>query len=301
MKDGLQGVLDILNRIDFEKIGEGMTNYLKASMDQIDDFRRGLEGVDLSGFTRMLKLFGAAWWEMFQLIGKYNIYEYIGKAVKVATNAINGFLNILVDGYVGAINTVIDSHNKLVPLLQKVGMDIDYINRLSVDGMLSGFLRKADDEAKGAKDSVDDLAKSVTELSDVSSNAKIPGWAGQSDYIRERLKETGGRNIGDLLGMAGVSSNIGGNQTVGSLTSVNNNQNIVNPNASLVDINRSGFNTIASKLDSVVNAVNNININVSSGGGFSSGVSSRCGTSPNDVIAHKKESILGVGQVRLRY
>jgi hypothetical protein len=43
---------------------------------------------------------------------------------------------------------------------------------------------------------------------------------------------------------------------------------------SLLDVSRSGFNTLSQKLDRVVDAVNNININVSSGGGFSSGVSS---------------------------
>jgi hypothetical protein len=54
---------------------------------------------------------------------------------------------------------------------------------------------------------------------------------------------------------------------------------------SLLDVSRSGFNTVSQKLDKVVDAVNNISINVSTG-------SRRSGTSPSDVLASMKEDLV---------
>jgi hypothetical protein len=50
-------------------------------------------------------------------------------------------------------------------------------------------------------------------------------------------------------------------------------------------VSRGGFNTVAQKLDKVVDAVNNISINVSTG-------SRRSGTSPSDVLASMKEDLV---------
>ncbi|WP_094226914.1 hypothetical protein [Methanolobus psychrotolerans] len=298
VKDSLQGVLNVLNMINFDEIGKTVGSYLKTSLNQIEDMKRGLDGVDISGIIGMLKLFGAAWWKVFQLIDEYNIWEYIGKAVKISINAINAYLNFFVNGYVSAMNTLIDVYNTMAPMLEKAGMELESLQRISLDKSLSNLFKDTEDAAGKAKTEIEETTDAVKKLQEQSGS--IPGWAGQSDYIRARLTETGGRNISDLLGMAGVSSNIGGNQTVGSLTAVNN-QNSLNPTASLVDINRSGFNTLAAKLDSgfagMINAIGSIS---------SPGSSGFAGTSNNDkvknnIIGSTLSGKLGVGQVRLRY
>jgi hypothetical protein len=140
------------------------------------------------------------------------------------------------------------------------------------------------------KEITEEIEEETQAISDQSS--KIPDWAGHSGYIREQLTATGSRNISELIGS--------GNTSVESFnTSVTNTRSIEQSaggsiSTSLLEVSRGGFNTVAQKLDKVVDAVNGININVPTG-------SRRTGTSPGDVIANAKENKLGAGQVRLRY
>jgi hypothetical protein len=170
-------------------------------------------------------------------------------------------------GY-GIIDMMALSDNQLSDVLVQLGYQEDdvaskvkYRNKLLSDG----------------KDMIDKQIDAVNALSSASSSVKFPGWAGQSDYIRARLGETGGRNIDDLLSIGGVPSNIG-NQSIGSLMQAPVSASANAPLVSLVDINRNGFNSLGSKLDvvagkidGVIGAVGSISRGV--GGGFSSGVS----------------------------
>jgi hypothetical protein len=265
MKEGLQGTLDFLNRINFDEIGKDIEAAFQTVINILGDYKRGLEGVDLSGFVNALKLAAAGVVALGVAIDKTNLYEHVGKAIKFTIEAVNEFANTVTDTYVKAINYVIEVYNQLVPTMQTLGMELDYIKKVSLDQSLSRYLNSTDDAAKKAKQGVDDLVDSVRAMSEASSGSKIPGWAGQSDYIRTRLKEIGGRNIDDMLAAGGMPSSIGGSQTVGGIMQANVSASVNAPMVSLVDINRTGFNTLAMKLDNVVAAVNNIQIQVGGG------------------------------------
>jgi hypothetical protein len=275
MKDGLQGALDLLDRINFDEIGKEFEAGFATIKNILGDYKRGLEGVDLSGFANAFKLVAGAVATLGTTLDKYNVYEYVGEAIKLTINTINDFANAVTDTYVGAINYIVEAYNRLVPAMQKMGMEMDYIQKVSLDQSLSRFLNSADSSARKARDSVDEVADSVRALSEASSSSKIPGWAGQGDYIRARLAETGGRNIDDLLSIGGIPSNIGGNQSIGSITQASVSTSVNTPIISLVDINRNGFNSLGSKLDVVAGKIDGVIGAVGSisrgSGGFSSG------------------------------
>lgn len=265
MKDSLQSVLDLLDQIDFEEIGKQIESNFRTAGNVLGDFRRGLEGVDLSGFVDTWKLAAGAIKATWETLDRYNVFEYIGMGVKAVIQLISDFYGAVSNGIVDGINLAIDAYNTLVPAMQKIGMEVDYIKKISLDYSLSRFLNEADESAKKTKDSVEDVTDAVNALSSASSNSKIPGWAGQSDYIRARLKEIGGKSIDDMLAAGGIPSSIGGSQTVGGIMQANASASASAPMVSLVDINRSGFNTLASKLDGVIAAVNNIQIRIGGG------------------------------------
>jgi hypothetical protein len=141
------------------------------------------------------------------------------------------------------------------------------------------------------KEITEEIEEETQAISDQSS--KIPDWAGHSDYVRERMAATGTTTLGDMMSLGGSVSE-SHDSIVTSTRSLEKSAGGA-ISTSLADINRSGFNTVAQKLDKVVDAVNDIQINISSGG------SSRSGTSGGDVIANAKETKLGVNQVKLRY
>jgi hypothetical protein len=166
--------------------------------------------------------------------------------------------------------------------------DVDHLDL--TDSQLEQIKQTLEETATVQEEITGEYKKQTQELA--KQNSEIPDWAGHSDYIREQLTATGSRNIGELIGS--------GNTSVESFnTSVTNTRSIEQSaggsiSTSLLEVSRGGFNTVAQKLDKVVDAVNGININVPTG-------SRRTGTSPGDVIANAKENKLGAGQVRLRY
>lgn len=119
-------------------------------------------------------------------------------------------------------------------------------------------------------DEIDDQIDKTNQL--VNATSSIPDWAGRSDYIRGRMAETGTTTLNDMMSLGGSVSE-SHDSIVTSTRSLEKSAG-GSISTSLLDVSRSGFNTVSQKLDRVVDAVNNININVSSGGGFSSGVSS---------------------------
>ncbi len=137
------------------------------------------------------------------------------------------------------------------------------------------------------KDITSEVETQTQALSNQST--KIPSWAGHSDYIKERLAEIGGKNIGDMMAAADTTSNIGGTQTIGSLTQSISTSSLSVPNVSvssqLIGINTRGFSDVVRGLSEVKEAVNNISINVSTG-------SRRSGTSSSDVLANMKENLI---------
>jgi septation ring formation regulator EzrA len=140
------------------------------------------------------------------------------------------------------------------------------------------------------KEITEEIEEETQAISDQSS--KIPDWAGHSDYVRERMAATGTTTLGDMMSLGSSTPETHDNVVTSTRTIEQSAGGSIS--TSLLDVSRSGFNTVSQKLDKVVDAVNGININVPTG-------SRRTGTSPGDVIANAKENKLGAGQVRLRY
>ncbi len=296
MKDGLQGALDFINMIDFSAIGKSVEAAFSSVREAVDDFRRGLEGTDLSGFSNALKLIAGALKGVWDAAVKYDFFEFLGKAIQNSISYLNTFLKVITETVVLGMNIAIDAYNALVPAMQKIGMEVDYIRKISLDYSLSRFLNEADESAKKTKDSVEDVTDAVNALSSASSSAKIPGWAGQSDYIRARLKEIGGKNIDDMLAAGGMPSSIGGSQTIGGVMQANVSASVNAPMVSLVDINRTGFNSVVSKLDGVIAAVNNIQIRM---GGFGAPTRSPGEVAKDNAVGGAAKPKVGLNQVKV--
>jgi hypothetical protein len=146
------------------------------------------------------------------------------------------------------------------------------------------------------KDITSEVETQTQALSNQST--KIPSWAGHSDYIKERLAEIGGKNIGDMMAAADTTSNIGGTQTIGSLTQSISTSSLSVPNVSvfsqLVSVNTRGFSDVVRGLSEVKEAVNTISINVSNGS--SSGTRAALTTVSTGGAVKPK---LGVGQTKV--
>jgi hypothetical protein len=157
--------------------------------------------------------------------------------------------------------------------------DVDLLDL--TDSQLEQIKQTLEETATVQEEITGEYKKQTQELA--KQNSEIPDWAGHSDYIRDQLAATGSRNIGELLGS--------GNTSVETFdTAVTSTRSIEQSaggsiSTSLLDVSRSGFNTVSQKLDRVVDAVNNISINVSTG-------SRRSGTSSSDVLANMKENLI---------
>jgi hypothetical protein len=167
--------------------------------------------------------------------------------------------------------------------------DVDLLDL--TDSQLEQIKQTLEETATVQEEITGEYKKQTQELA--KQNSEIPDWAGHSDYVRERMAATGTTTLGDMMSLGGSVSE-SHDSIVTSTRSLEKSAGGA-ISTSLADINRSGFSTLSQKLDSVVAAVNNIQINISSGG------SSRSGTSMGDVIANAKETTLGVNQVKLRY
>lgn len=269
MKDGLQGALDFINKIDFSAIGKVVEAAFSSVREAVDDFRRGLEGTDLSGFSNTLKLIAGALKGVWDAAVKYDFFEFLGKAIQNSISYLNTFLKVITETVVLGMNIAIDAYNALVPAMQKIGMEVEYIQKVSLDYSLSKFFTDGEKSADSFADSAKAAAAATEAASEAAGNAKWPGWAGKrindvnplqtkvwnsEDYFN-RPTGTSGVKIVDLLGGGGGTSLTSGAASAAAAT------------VSLVDINRTGFNSVVAGLSRVEAAVNNIQIRIG-GGGF---------------------------------
>jgi DNA-binding transcriptional MerR regulator len=130
-------------------------------------------------------------------------------------------------------------------------------------------------------DEIDDQIDKTNQL--VNATSSIPDWAGRSDYIRGRMAETGTTTLNDMMSLGSSTPETHDNVVTSTRTIEQSAGGSIS--TSLLDVSRSGFNTVSQKLDRVVDAVNNISINVSTG-------SRRSGTSSSDVLANMKENLI---------
>jgi hypothetical protein len=161
--------------------------------------------------------------------------------------------------------------------------DVDLLDL--TDSQLEQIKQTLEETATVQEEITGEYKKQTQELA--KQNSEIPDWAGHSDYIRDQLAATGSRNIGELLGS--------GNTSVETFdTAVTSTRSIEQSaggsiSTSLLDVSRSGFNTLSQKLDTgfagVIGAVNNISVG---SGGSGSKSSSSGSVSAKDVATVKK-------------
>jgi len=253
MKDSLQDVLDYVNQIDFSAIGRAFEEGFTLAKNIVGDMARAFEDVDLTSVKNLFLDIAGAVVLAFRIIDKYDVLEHLLKGVGDVLEVLGELHNAMRTAFVGAINLMIDAYNRLVPVMQRVGMEVEEIQRISGDYALSRFFKDAKNAADSAKNSMEGATEAANAAASATTSAKIPDWAGRSDYIRTRLDEIGGKNIDDMLAASGVSSNVGGDQSIESIVSASLDTNSIRaPTVTLIDVTRNGLNTIASKLDTLI-------------------------------------------------
>ncbi|WP_406660877.1 hypothetical protein V7O66_13720 [Methanolobus sp. ZRKC3] len=167
------------------------------------------------------------------------------------------------------------SNEQMTDIYKQLGFNEDQISQK---------LEHRNQLIEAGKKGIEEQVDAVNQLKNVSSS--IPDWAGKSDYVRSRMETTGTKNLDELMSVDISAPEI---PTIQSVTQAAKTPTKTDtPMVSLVDINRNGFNSLASKMDGVIQAVQSIQI--SSPSGSSSGVSSdevtavRKATAVNDII-----------------
>lgn len=186
----------------------------------IDDFRRGVSDttVDMSYLSDIINIVAIVIGKVFGIIDKLNIGELLGKGISIAIETMTEFYNTIMDKFIGGLNLAIEAYNKLVPLMQKAGMDVQEANKISFEGMTATVEEEMQKQADAVSTGTQDIHNAVgggsggNTSSEASTGGSIPSWAGDSEYIREQLAATGGKSIDDLIGITSVSpgSNSGG-------------------------------------------------------------------------------------------
>lgn len=158
MKDGLKGLLDTLNNIDFEKAGRGVEKFLngmgnvkkilqpwmdievrigKAIWGIVKDIGDGLGtkvGTDLKGLKFLAHDLYVAFLLIkngiamaFEYIDSHNIGAQIAAPFRTALEIISMVYEGMHDGVVWAVSEVVKQYNNLVPVMKKVGMDVETV------------------------------------------------------------------------------------------------------------------------------------------------------------------------------
>lgn len=316
IKESMQGVLDTLDQIDFTEIGKSLESSFGTAKGIVGDFAAGLEGINLSIFTDLLKGVAVAIALTFQTLDKYNVFEYIAIGINKTISPISDFYNLTVEGWVGGINLMIDAYNELLPVMQSFGqgMDLQELTHIDLNSGVSKYMKDAKDDTEKTKESVDELGKSIATVNEAASSAKIPDWAGKSDYIRglieDKRAETGieynkddrstHMSISDIWPTAQAAVQTPEIPTIQSVTQAAASPTKTEiPMVSLVDINRAGFQTLAAKIDGVISAVGSIS--VSSGGSSSSSGGISEGTVKDVQKANAVQTIGKGGSTRVGF
>lgn len=208
MKKGLQGVLDSLNNIDFEKAGKGVEKFLgwidkikvilEPEINILKSFKNSIFGIgkdlvegfnlvkfgnNLSGIKLLIKdvyaaflLMGKAVSWVWGVIDKYDIGKLLGASFRMTLE----YISLLYEGVhnviVWAISEVVKSYNSLVPLMKKVGMDVETI-AMPTFAPLAASAKKASEEVKTSMDQTVQTQKDA--LDEMNQNSQqqeiIPG------------------------------------------------------------------------------------------------------------------------------
>ncbi|MFZ2499528.1 hypothetical protein [Methanosarcina sp.] len=235
MKDGLQGLLDTLNNIDFSKAGQGVEKFLnwidkgKEILQPWMDIEKRLGGAiagivkdigeglgtkvatDLGGlktlahdlyigFLLIKEGFTRAW----EYIDKHDIATQLAAPFRTTLEVISMVYQGIHDGIIWAISEVVKQYNNLVPVMQKLGMDVETVS-LDAFAPLAKSAGTAADEVKTSMDDVVATTKTATDQASEQTAQQqeiIPG-------ARASYASILGVDTAKRMGLSGVYGSMG--------------------------------------------------------------------------------------------
>lgn len=159
-------------------------------------------------------------------------------------NLFIGLVNFIGPTLETVLNMFIEVFNDLVTILNRAGFNLTEIGELHFK-RLSATVEDAtntiadstghmsdiiSENSETAKESIGSIAEAYNGLDTAVGAASpaaavgegMPGWAGKSEYIKERLATTGAKNISGLMGLGGVGGGTAG--IVGEVSKIINTQ-----------------------------------------------------------------------------
>lgn len=207
MKTGLEGVLNTVQNLDFEKAGRGVETFLgwvdkgveilqpwtdnakkagAAVRGIAKDVKEGL-GTEITGNLDGLKLILHDAYIAFLLLqrGATRLYEFLDKhdvgkmmmiSIRLTLESLSEMYTWIHDKIVWALDEMIERYNALVPTLQKAGFDVEVV---SLD-MFNPLKTSAKDAHEAIKEEFDEVVAeqqaAVDEMQNTASGADIvPG------------------------------------------------------------------------------------------------------------------------------
>ena len=164
-------------------IWDGLKEQAVAAKGVFDDFFRGLGDTDFSGFKTLAKdviwVLGeilSATAKMYEFLDEHDIAEKIGKSVAAMYTFISEFYNAIRDKVIESINLLIEGYNALVPIMQKVGMDVETVNKITFENIADTAkesFSEVEQASKETADSVEDDMNRIKQAFEVDSAKSI--------------------------------------------------------------------------------------------------------------------------------
>lgn len=88
-------------------------------------------------------------------------------------------------------NDAIDVYNKVADEMKKVGIEMGRLSHIDMSSPI-------EDLGRTTSTTLDEMQDDYAAAQDAMSDPVMPGWAGQTEYIKAELERTGARNIDEL-------------------------------------------------------------------------------------------------------
>lgn len=103
-------------------------------------------------------------------------YEAIGKAMEFALEGLNKTIGV---------------YNRIADRMADLGIEMRRLNQIDMSSPI-------EDLGRTTSTTIDDIVDDYNTAQAAMDEPLIPGWAGQTEYIKAELARTGARNIGEL-------------------------------------------------------------------------------------------------------
>ena len=178
------GISTIRSAIDeLSPIWDGLKEQAVAVKGIFEDFFRGLGDTDFSGFKTLAKdviwILGevlSATAKMYEFIDEHDIAERIGGSVAAMYTFVSEFYNGIRDKVITGINLLIEGYNRLVPIMQKVGIDVETVNKIKFENIADTAkesFSKVEQASKENTDSVENDMNRIKQAFEIDSSKSI--------------------------------------------------------------------------------------------------------------------------------